>query len=194
MEIQITNDNRQQSTLRFNLGTFRGFNFHDDSAINWKVTGNQVLAWDEDEEGQAVFWPSGDCPGVELIFGGKSSVTNSELLDLDHLLYELGGDSTHNYLKIYFALNCRGADSNTLTAAEIENQAVMIFCGTSLFDLRRKAAYELFELYYPAAYAVWKQGTCDGLIFDTDQFLNSPALSTHEVTVGEEVALLVSPQ
>ena len=36
--------------------------------------------------------------------------------------------------------------------------------------------------------------TCDGLIFDTDRFLDSPAFWVEEVNLGDEVALLVASQ
>jgi hypothetical protein len=59
--------------------------------------------------------------------------------------------------------------------------------------LRRQAAHELFELYYPEEYAVWEKSVCDGLIFDIDRFLGSPSFSVEEA-VGDEKALIVAPQ
>ena len=82
----------------------------------------------------------------------------------------------------------------SLTAAEVEDQLVHVFLGTSLIDLRREAAFELFEVYYPDEYEVWEKSTCDGLIFDEDRFLDSPSFATEEVAFGDRKALIVAPQ
>ena len=60
--------------------------------------------------------------------------------------------------------------------------------------MRKEAAYELFETFYPDEYRVWEKSTCDGLIFDTDHFLDSPGFSVDEVKLGETKALIVAPQ
>jgi len=61
-------------------------------------------------------------------------------------------------------------------------------------DLRKEAAFELFELYYPEEYRVWEQSHCDGLIFDPDQFLDSPGFSVEEITLSNRKALIVATQ
>ena len=180
--------------LQFDFGTFEGFNFRTQGAIDRILSANEVLTWDHDGAGEAEFWPSGDSPGVALVFQGKTSVTASELRDLDRLLGELGEDSEANYLRIHFALGIRGGDLAALTGAEVEDQLFHVFIGTSFMDLRREAAFELFEVYYPDEYEVWEKSTCDGLIFDEDRFLDSPSFSTEEVTLGDRKALIVAPQ
>ena len=75
----------------------------------------------------------------------------------------------------------------------MEDYSLQIFFGSNFGDVRRAAAYELFELYYPEEYAVWEKSTCDGLIFDVDRFLDSPCFGTEEVRLGEQVALVVAP-
>src|ERR1043166_7862522 len=87
---------RDAKTLCFNLGTFEGFNFRTQSAINRTLTAAEVVEWNHDKRGEAEFLPSGDRPEVALVFKGRSSVTGSELLELDRLLHELGGDSVEN--------------------------------------------------------------------------------------------------
>jgi hypothetical protein len=121
-------------------------------------------------------------------------VTGSELIHIDRILSELGSDSPENYLRIHYALNTCGAQLETLTAGTIEDYPLHIFIGTSFLDLRREAAYELFELYYPEEYKVWEKSLCDGLIFDTDHFLGSPTFSVEEVSFGDKVALIVAAQ
>ncbi len=38
------------------------------------------------------------------------------------------------------------------------------------------------------------KSSCEGLYFDSGRFLDSPGFYTEEVTLGDEVALLVAPQ
>ena len=69
-----------------------------------------------------------------------------------------------------------------------------LFSGACFTDVRKDAAYELFELFYPEAYQAWKSSTCDGLIFDEDRFIDSPGFSVDEVRFGGKAVLLVLPQ
>ena len=176
------------------LGSFEAFNFREQSAVDRILTAAEVVAWDHDSEGEAEFWPAGDHPEVALLFRGQNTVTASELLDLDRLLTELGGDSPENFLQIHYAVNICGGNLSTLTSDEIQDNCLQIYFGTSLIDVRREAAFELFELYYPEAYRAWQASLCDGLIFDTDRFLDSPSLWVEEVRLADQVALLVAPQ
>jgi hypothetical protein len=182
------------SDITHDLGTFEGFNFRTQSAIERALTACEVVQWDHDREGEAEFWPSGDHPGVALLFKHRSAVTASQILALDRVLGELGDDSIQAVLKIHFAVNIQGRDLAELSGAEVENDAPQIFIGTSFLDVRREAAFELFELYYPDEYRVWEQSHCDGLIFDTDRFLDSPAFSVDEIALADQIALLIAPQ
>ena len=178
--------------LRFDLGTFEGFNFRGQSAIDRVLTAQEVVDWDHDLWGEAEFWPAGDRPEVRLVFGGSSSVTGSELLALDRALQELGDDSPREFLRIHYVANVSGGDLANLTRDELEDADLHLFFGTSFIDLRREAAYELFELYWPEAYKVWDSHTCDGLIFDVERFLRSPGWMVEEVTLGDQVALILA--
>lgn len=182
------------SELRFDSGTFEGFNFRENGAIYPNVSAQELIEWDHDAKGEAEFWPSGDHAGISLLFKEQNAVTCSELLALDKVLSEFEDDSTRTILAIYYALRVRGLDLAQLTRDAVESENVHVFLGTSFCSLRADAAYELFELYYPEIYVAWGKTPCDGLIFDTDVFLDSPGLSIEEVTLGEEKALLVSPE
>ena len=181
-------------TLEHDLGTFEGFNFRDQSAIERTLTGPEVVQWDHDADGEAEFWPSGDLAGVATVFGGRSSITCSELLALDRALTALGGDEPENFLRIHYAVNVHGLALAELTADQLDDLNLHIFRGSSFYDVRREAAYELFELYYPEAYRVWESSHCDGLNFSPEDFLDSPSWSVEEVRLGDEVAVLVVPQ
>lgn len=178
---------------RFNLGSFEGFNFRSQSAIERELSAEDVIGWDHDRQGEAEFWPSGDQAGVALVFRDQNRVTATELLALDRLLEELGGDILENFLKLRHTLSVSTTDLCALTGAEVEDLDIHIFVGPNLWDLRREAAYELFELYYPEAYVVWEKSQCDGLVFDTDRFLDSPGWSVDEVRFANSVALIVTP-
>jgi hypothetical protein len=182
------------AALIFDLGTFEGFNFRHQCAIERILTADEVVAWDHDRKGEAEFWPSGDHAGVRVIFAGQSAVTASELIALDQLLNELGGDTDDAFLRVYHALSHYGTHITALTVQQVEDDSPHIFIGSNFTDLRQEAAYELFELYYPEAYAVWEKSTCDGLIFDTDRFLDSPSWSVLEVNMDDRKALVIAPQ
>ena len=188
------NTNDTTAALCYDLGTFEGFNFRSQSAILRNLTAEEVVNWDHDEQGEAEFWPAGDNAGVSLLLSRNSAVTGGELLALDSLLQELGDDSTVNYLRIYYAVNSLGEELNRLTASKLEDYALQIFEGTSFLDLRKGAAFELFEQYYPEEYRVWEKSHCDGLIFDPDRFLDSPGWSVDEVTLNGSKALIVVSQ
>ena len=181
-------------TTRFDLGTFEGFNFRHQSAIEEDLSADQVINWNHDTQGEAEFWPSGDRPEVQLLFKGRNAVTCSDLLELNRLLDDLGGDSTENFLRIHHLLNHCGAKLEGLTAAAVEDQPLHLFSGHSFLDLRREAAYELFELYYPEEYVVWEKSHCDGLNFDTDHFLDSPCWSVEEIQFGDQKHLIIVGQ
>ncbi len=180
--------------LTCDLGTFEGFNFRNQSAIEKILRAHEVVNWDHDGEGEAEFWPSGDNAGVSLIFAHQTAVSASQILLLDRLLEALGGDDSVNFLKIHYAQNSCGSDLEKISAGEIEDFNLHIFFGRSFMDVRSQAAYELFELYYPEAYAIWEKTHCDGLIFDTDRFLDSPSFHVEEIRLDDEVVLLVAPQ
>lgn len=178
-------------TLRFDLGTFEGFNFRDQCAIFKRLSADNIINWDHDGDGEAEFWPAGDNDGVQLLF--RRGVTASELVALEQLLIQLDGDSIENYLRIHHVLDQIIDGIEKLTAADVEDTCSHVFVGTSFCELRRDAAYELFELYYPEAYEMWEQTNCDGLIFDTDRFLDSPSWAVEEIDLHNRKALIIAP-
>jgi hypothetical protein len=89
---------KKDHVLQFDLGTFEGFNFRDQSAMWPNRTAQEVVDWDHDKDGEAEFWPSGDNEAVLVVFKGQSSVAASKLMALDGLLHELGGDTDENFL------------------------------------------------------------------------------------------------
>jgi hypothetical protein len=152
-----------------------------------------VIDWEHNADGEAEFWPAGDCPALAVLFNGKSSVTGGELERVIELLDAVGGDDEETLLRLHLLVNLHGSDWDTLTASDIEDLNVHLFRGDGLYELRKEAAYELFELYWPELYAVWDKTHMDGLRFETDAFLDSPQWQTEEVDLGETKYLLVMP-
>ncbi len=65
------------------LGSFEGFSFRGQQAIERDLSAEEVVNWDHDGDGDAEFWPAGDCPGVQLVFSEASSVNAREIVALD---------------------------------------------------------------------------------------------------------------
>ena len=183
----------QPPTLSHDLGTFEGFNFREDGAIERPLTADEALTWDHDASGEAEFWPSGDHCGVSLVFAGKTAVTASDLLSLNRVLSELGDDGETAFLRIHFACSVLGLDLHQLTGREVEDQSLQIFTGSSFWEVRKDAAYELFETFFPEHFKFWDTEPHGILTFDWDQFLDGPLWSVHEVDMGNQKALLVAP-
>lgn len=172
------------------FGTFEGFNFRTNSAIERLLSAEEVIEWNHDTEGEAEFWPSGDSNGVSLLWKGKN-VTGSEILALATLLEAFGSYYDEAFLKIYFAVNVQGNTLADLSADAVESMNVMVFRGANFYDVRKEAAFYLFETFYPDLFKVWDETPCDGLRFETDDFLDSPSWWTDEVQFGAEAVLLV---
>jgi len=173
------------------LGTFEGFNFRDQSAIERTLTADDVIRWDHDADGEAEFWPSGEDPLVKGIFRGN--VTASDLATLAELLGSLGGDRTESLLRIQFAIQVQGGDLERLTVRELDDQQPMVFYGASKSDARKEAAYELFQTYWPDLFKAWEEDSAGILDFDWYAFIDSPLWATHELRVGDQAVLMVAP-
>lgn len=174
------------------LGTFEGFNHRTQAAIYPNVTAQEMLDWDHDQLGETEFWHSGDNPAVAQILS-SDDVLVRDVVALDRLLSELG-DDLETLAKIHFLTEYSGERLQEMEPESVEDAHLSVFIeNTSFVELRKTAAYELFELYYPEAYKVWESSSCDGLIFDVDRFLNSPVFCTMEFKTGEERVLVVEP-
>ncbi len=76
----------------------------------------------------------------------------------------------------------------------MEDCGAHLFSGSTFIDVRRDAAYELFELYWPELYSMWEQTPVDGVRFDPEEFLDSPSWTVEEVDLGTAKWLLVAAQ
>lgn len=180
--------------IHFDLGMFEGFNFRHQSAMDRCLTATEIVAWDHNRQGEAEFWPDGHHAGVTLVFKDQGAVTASELLRLDRLLECMGTDALVNFVSIYYAVRVRGADLCELTTADLDDNSIYVFTGDCFYDLRKDAAHDLFELFYPEAYKLWDAHPCDGLMFDADCFLDSPQFYVEEIDLGEIKCVIVATQ
>jgi hypothetical protein len=172
------------------LGTFEGFNFRDQCAIERTLTVDEVVNWDHDADGEAEFWPSGEDPLVKGIFDGN--VTASDLTALAELLISLDGDRTEDLLRISFAIQVQGCDLAGLTARELEDNPPMFFYGDTMSEARKEAAFELFETYWPDLFKAWNEDHAGILDFDWYAFVDSPLWTIHEVKLGNKAILMVA--
>ena len=185
----------ETGTIReIDLGTFEGFNFREQGAIERRLTAEEVIGWNHDKEGEAEFWPAGDNPAVAELFKPGRRVTGSELEHLAHLLADAWGYPHEVLLRVHFLVNMQGEDLRELTALKVEQHDVHLFRGDTFIDVRRAAAFELFELYWPQVYSLWEKTPLDGLRFDPDEFLDSPGWTVEEVNLGTTKWLLVAAQ
>lgn len=192
MENEMVNLNEKTASLRYDFGTFEGFNFRDQSAITRTLSAEEVLNWDHDRSGEAEFWPAGDNGIISLILSDRTTCA-STLLALDGLLADLSGDEEDNLLRIYYLARVQGERIDDIKASEVEDLNIHIFKAAHFTEVRCTAAYELFEMYWPEGYAAWESCQCDGFNFDVDRFLDSPQFSTIELSIRNEEILLVVP-
>ncbi len=172
------------------LGTFEGFNFRDQSAIERVLTAEDVVNWDHDGDGEAEFWPSGEDPLVKGIFSGN--VTASDLTALAELLTNLDGDRTEDLLRIQFAIRVQGYDFSRLTVQDLDDRPPMFFYGDTMIDARKEAAFELFETFWPDLFKAWNEDSAGILDFDWYSFVDSPLWTVHEVKLANKAVLMVA--
>lgn len=181
-------EEKEKITLSHDLGSFEGFSFEKNCAIPKILTAEEVVNWDHDADGEAEFWPHGDCNGVSAVFKGKSSVTWSEIVALDKLLESIGDCSEETYAKIA----CEIENGSKITNISREDfDYCGIYCGQFWHEIEREAAWDLFETYYPHLQHAMESTPCDGVIFDPDRFINSPAWNKTRIEIGASKFLLV---
>lgn len=93
------------------------------------------------------FAPAGNRHEMNLLFDDehRRQFSGLVLFALDKLLRDMGGDTTENFLKVYFALRVQHGEILTLTKEAIEQRGIRVFIGTNREDLLRSAAVELLR-------------------------------------------------
>jgi hypothetical protein len=176
------------------LGTFEGLIFREPRAIERTLTAKDVIAWKHAADGEAVFWPSGDCPAMSLLFEDSATVTGRELRHIVDLLDAVGGDAEEMLLRLHVLVNLKRRELATVETSDIEDLNVHIFRGNCFRDLRKEAAYGLFERYWPELSALGDKIPLDGLRFETSDFLDSTLWQTEEIDLGRTNVVVVMPR
>jgi len=194
--METTEDTKTtQQTSPFNLGTFGGYSFHDHRPIRRKLTADEVLNWDPATNGAAWFWPRGDHFGIAMVVGHSPGISAYDLQRLVQVLEELGGDSTENWMRIFYVVrDSPNLDLSQLEAGEIPDREAHVFdrsMETSSNELRRQAAVEVMRLRYPDAYRFLMAHHHEGFLFDPERFLNPQDWFTKEVETESRRRMLI---
>lgn len=176
-------------TLRIDLGNFEGFNFREGAAIEGNLNAEDVIIWDHDRWGEAEFWPDGSNEIVSRLLPGNSC-SAGQIRQVIRIFDELEGD-TQGLLKAAY-LRDRGYSLEDITREAIEDSFLHVFGPGYRADLKNEAAYELFETFWPEAYATWEISHVPGLHFDAQDFMDS--FSTLQVEIGETWYLVVDTE
>ena len=142
-EAHLLEDTMSHRTLNHDFGAFTGFNYREDAPIERPLTGEDVVWWDHDRGGEAVFWPKGHM-GLAILCSERKWITGMELRTLDRLLTDLGDDSKETYQRIHFARSQLGISLNKLTVQEVEGVNLQGFTGSTFFEQSKEAAWEQF--------------------------------------------------
>ena len=180
------------------LGTFDGYNLeHDKAIIN--LSAADLIYYDHDLKGETEFWPAGDCWGVALIFKGLNNGGHcawNEVLCLQRLLQDMGGDTITNYALIYHALHFNGEKLHGytfLTADKILDCNLTVIIGENnetIQELESRAAYDILETYHPDIFKMLNN-PIDGLSFDASRFLHSGTFGISQIKLENQHILII---
>ncbi len=166
----------RESGLHYDFGTFDAYTPRDFVKLKLGLTADDVITWAAAVYDQYMLSPAGDHAGVKLMFREQPSVTPGQLMALDRLLLEFGGDSPTHYESAHHALSqydCSLLGQISRMYSMEPQQASLTPCPN---PLHQASACALFEIFFPDKYRAWGQPMCDWLIFDVDAFLASPEL------------------
>jgi len=192
------NTKTKRPTSPYNLGTFGGYSFRDHCPIRRSLTADEVLNWNPATDGAAWFWPRGDHFGIAMVVGHSPGISVYDLQRVVRVLEELGGDSTENWMRIFYVVrDTPSLDLSQLEAGEILDREAHVFdrsMETSWTELRRQAAVEVMRHRYPDAYQFLMAHHHEGFLFDPERFLNPQDWFIKEVETesGRRVLIVIS--
>ena len=172
--------------LENDLGYFEGFNFRTQSAIFGSLSAEDVVNWDHDGKGEAEFWPEGSNDFVRLLAHGNCSA--SDLIEMDRIISVLENDERELIKAVYLHEN-HGAKLEEITREAIDDACLYVYGVGYFSDLRKDAAWDLFETLYPEAYKLCESWSVPGVSFDEEDFLQS--FSTLELKTRDYQGFLV---
>ena len=168
------------------LGEFEGFNFKTQSAIFPNHTAQEVVDWDHDGQGEAEFWPEGSNEFVRLLADGSCSCF--DIIEIDRIFSELDNNEQDLIKAVYLKQN-NGLSLKDITREAVDDACLYVYGPGYFSDLRRDAAWDLFENFYPEAYKLCESCSVPGVEFDEQDFLSS--FSTLELKTQDYQGYLV---
>ena len=163
------------------LGYFEGFNFRDQCAIEKILTAEDVVNWDHDEDGEAEFWPEGSNVFVQALT--DENCTGSNLREIDRIFLELD-EEEHLLVKAVYLYQCESVALTDITRDRVEDVRPFVYGPGYFSDLKKEAAWDLFENLYPEACEFTQKHHTPGLSFDEENFLNE--CSIYEVPTSSD--------
>ena len=157
------------------LGYFEGYNFRTQSAIFETLSAEDVINWDHDQRGEAEFWPEGSNIFVRLL--SPRECTASDLREIDRIFSELE-DSPELLARAVYLKDSHGLELKDITREAVENACLYVYGPDYVSELKKEAAWEIFEELYPEAYKLVESWTVPGVSFDEEQFLYSFSIYT----------------
>lgn len=176
-----------------NRGTFTGDNLKEQEVLERKLPLEEGREWDGDEAGEEESERGRAAQAMALFTTGRDALGPKEMQTVAGLLAAVDGDREDTLIRLHLLVHVQGAELGNVTAADLEDLPLNTYRGSSFIEVRREAAFELFQLYWPDLYALWEKTPMDGLRFDVDAFLDSPAWVTEELQLGADCVLLVLP-
>jgi hypothetical protein len=149
--------------------------------------------WDPEGQEDDEFSSVRDMRALRVLFQGRHALDAKGMEAAIQLVEAFDGDDLDSILRLHVLVNIQGMDLDAVTVAAMGDLPLSTFRGENFHDLRREAAFELFQLYWPDLYSILEKTPMDGLRFDVDAFLDSPSWVTEEVQLGSECVLLVMP-
>jgi hypothetical protein len=181
---------RERTELKYNHGLFKPF-CAARSLHRWKpVTAEQVLNWKGTEAGGMKFYPYGDKAETGLLWRPNDPVTAEELLALDGLLEELGGDTLENYLRVRHATTALQIPLGHLTPMAVSSIMLHVFIGTDSSQLEEDAAEQLLGLYRHEA---WEH-SLGAAQRPFERFCNTQWWKVEHLSIGTQKALVMAPR
>ena len=165
------------ATLRYDYGSFRGFNFGNFARMRKCFMAKDVIAC----RGDAVFWPSGDHAGAAAVLWSDRGITGADLMALDRSLGILGGDADEHFARLHFLLRKRGRTLRELTPEILLDPSVRVYAGNDRGELLTTVTDQLFAAYNPGLHRVWKADKLGVFKLDRHRLLHCTKWSACEL-------------
>jgi hypothetical protein len=180
----------ERTELKFDYGLFRP-SCTARALHRWKpVTAEAILNWKGTEAEGMEFHPYGDKAETGLLWRPNDPVTAEQLVALDGLLENLGGDTLENYLRVRHATTTLKIPLGHLTPMAVCSTMLHVFIGTDSSQLEEDAAEQLLGLYRPEAW----EPTLGAVRRSFHRFCNTPWWKVEHLSIGAQKALVVVPR